>query len=105
MNRRDVLAGLALTYLAARPGVAAAQSGAARPMHKWAYSTEGFDRLVHRIDGTETLVAHGSPMPVFAGFFEGPDATLPRPDGGTVRVAEPVARIVEWLKSVQVAAE
>ena len=55
MNRRQAIAGLALTYLAARSGVAAAQPGAARPMQKWAYSTEGFDRIVHRIDGIETV--------------------------------------------------
>ena len=24
-------------------------------MSKWAYSTEGFDRIVHRVDGIETV--------------------------------------------------
>lgn len=70
MNRRNVLAGLALAYLAARPGAAAAQSGAARPMQKWAYSTEGFDRIVHRIDGIETVtyaIGQGDPLVYFHG--------------------------------------
>lgn len=62
-------------------------------------------RVIARIDGTETLVAHGSPMPVFAGFFEGPEVEVPGPEGTQVTVPEPVARIVDWLKSVQVAAE
>lgn len=61
-------------------------------------------RVLARIDGTETLVAHGSPMPVFAGFFEGPEVQVAGPDG-PVTVAGPVARIVEWLVSVQVPAE
>src|SRR5690606_12771770 len=70
MNRRSVLAGLALAYLAARPGVAAAQSGDARPMPQWAYSTEGFERLVHRIDGIETVtyaIGEGEPLVYFHG--------------------------------------
>ena len=53
MNRRAALAGLAAgavcTFLAGRP--AAAQSGSATTMSKWAYSTEGFDRIVHRVAG------------------------------------------------------
>jgi pimeloyl-ACP methyl ester carboxylesterase len=70
MNRRNVLAGLVLAYLAARSGVAAAQSGAARPMQKWAYSTAGFDRIVHRIDGIETVtyaIGAGEPLVYFHG--------------------------------------
>lgn len=70
MNRRDVLAGLALTYTAARTSVAAAQSGASNRMSKWAYSTEGFDRIVHRIDGIETVtyaIGSGKPLVYFHG--------------------------------------
>jgi len=55
MNRRDALtlmaAGAAMPFLASP---AAAQSGTER-MQKWAYSTEGFERIVHRIDGVETV--------------------------------------------------
>ena len=70
MNRRDLLAGLALSYLAARSGVAAAQSGASNRMSKWAYSTEGFERLVHRIEGVETVtyaIGDGEPLVYFHG--------------------------------------
>ena len=63
MNRRDALvrlgaclaAGVAFPYLAACANVAPAQSGTANRMSKWAYSTEGFDRIVHRIEGVETV--------------------------------------------------
>lgn len=55
MNRREALAllaaGAAFPYLSA-----AAQSGTERRMQKWAYSTEGFERIVHRIDGVETVI-------------------------------------------------
>src|SRR5690606_16857411 len=83
MNRRNVLAGLALAYLAARPGVAAAQSGAARPMQKWAYSTEGFERLVHRVDRIETVtyaIGEGEPLVYFhgGGTFHGFEWVRPR---------------------------
>ena len=70
MNRRDALAclaaGVAFPYLASR---AAAQSGTDR-MSKWAYSTEGFDRIVHRIEGVETVtyaIGEGDPLVYFHG--------------------------------------
>lgn len=70
MNRRSLLSGLALSYLAARSGIAAAQSGAAKPMPKWAYSTEGFERIVHRVEGVETVtyaIGAGPPLVYFHG--------------------------------------
>jgi pimeloyl-ACP methyl ester carboxylesterase len=72
MNRRDLLAGLAAgtaaALLAGRP--AAAQSGSGTSMTKWAYSTEGFDRIVHRVDGIETVtyaIGQGEPLVYFHG--------------------------------------
>lgn len=69
MNRRTVIAGLAagaaLPYLSA-----AAQTGADNRMTKWAYSTEGFERIVHRIDGVETVtyaIGQGEPLVYFHG--------------------------------------
>jgi pimeloyl-ACP methyl ester carboxylesterase len=71
MNRRGALAwlgaGAAMTYLAAR---AAAQTGTDDRMQKWAYSTEGFDRIVHRVDGIETVtyaIGQGEPLIYFHG--------------------------------------
>lgn len=70
MNRRGALAGLAATFLAARSSVVAAQSGAENRMSKWAYSTEGFERIVHRVDGVETVtyaIGRGEPLVYFHG--------------------------------------
>ena len=39
-------------------------------MSKWAYSTEGFDRIVHRVDGIETVtyaIGAGEPLVYFHG--------------------------------------
>jgi pimeloyl-ACP methyl ester carboxylesterase len=71
MNRRDALsgiaAGLACTVLTGRP---AAAQGSGTGMSKWAYSTEGFDRIVHRVDGIETVtyaIGAGEPLVYFHG--------------------------------------
>jgi len=69
MNRRGVVAGLAasgaLPYLSA-----AAQNGTDNRMSKWAYSTEGFERIVHRVEGVETVtyaIGEGDPLVYFHG--------------------------------------
>ena len=66
MNRRDALAGiaagLACTVLTGRP---AAAQGSGNRMSKWAYSTEGFDRIVHRVEGVEAVtyaIGRGEPL-------------------------------------------
>jgi len=75
MNRRDALtnlgAGLAaaavLPYLA---NGAAAQTRTGNSMSKWAYSTEGFDRIVHRVEGVESVtyaIGNGAPLVYFHG--------------------------------------
>ena len=71
MNRRDALAvvagAAALPFLAGRT---AAQTGTDNRMSKWAYSTEGFDRIVHRVEGVETVVyaiGQGEPLVYFHG--------------------------------------
>ena len=71
MNRRRALAmlaaGAAVPFLAGRT---AAQSGADNRMTKWAYSTEGFERIVHRIDGVESVtyaIGDGEPLVYFHG--------------------------------------
>ena len=71
MNRRETLAGIAAgaacTLLTGR--MAAAQ-GSGTSMSKWAYSTDGFDRIVHRVDGIETVtyaIGRGEPLVYFHG--------------------------------------
>ena len=57
--------------------------------------------VLRRIDGREAIVAHGSPMPVFGAFFEGPEVLLKTPTGEPAQVTLPVADIVAWLQSIQ----
>ena len=72
MNRRDALAGLAAgvacTLLTGR--AAATQPGSGNSMNKWAYSTAGFDRIVHRVEGVEAVtyaIGEGEPLVYFHG--------------------------------------
>jgi pimeloyl-ACP methyl ester carboxylesterase len=93
MNRRDALAalaaGVAFPMLAARGSGAAAQSGIDRYMGKWAYSTDGFERIVHRVEGVETVtyaIGDGAPLVYFhgGGTFHGFEWV--RPLAGEFRV-------------------
>jgi pimeloyl-ACP methyl ester carboxylesterase len=74
MRRRDALTGLAATaafpFLAGCATGAPAQSGATSRMPKWAYSTEGFERIVRRVEGVETVtyaIGEGEPLVYFHG--------------------------------------
>ena len=74
MKRRDALGGLAATavlpFLAARGSAALARSQTGNGMTKWAYSTEGFERIVHRVEGVESVtyaIGEGEPLVYFHG--------------------------------------
>lgn len=93
MNRREALAalaaGVAFPLLAARDSGAAAQPGSDSRMSKWAYSTEGFERIVHRVEGIETVtyaIGDGDPLVYFhgGGTFHGFEWV--RPLAGEFRV-------------------
>ncbi|MCR8722989.1 c-type cytochrome [Frigidibacter sp. ROC022] len=59
-------------------------------------------RVVARIDGRDTLVSHGSPMPVFGPYFDGDrHIGLKTESGQPVMVTEQVADVVAWLQSIQ----
>ena len=60
-------------------------------------------RVVSRIDGRDPLLAHGAPMPIYGPFFEGEPAALATPAGQPVLTSRPIADLVAWLRSVQVA--
>lgn len=61
------------------------------------------ERVLKRIDGTDPLVSHGSPMPVYGPYFEGVANTpMKLPSGQPVLVSEPIADLVGYLQSVQV---
>jgi len=60
------------------------------------------ERVLKRIDGTDPLVSHGSPMPVFGPYFEGVANTgMKLPSGQPMMVSEPMADLVVYLQSVQ----
>ena len=59
-------------------------------------------RVVKRIDGRDPLVAHGSPMPVFGGFFEGSfDVPMKAPAGQPILASPPVVDLVAYLMEIQ----
>src|SRR5690606_36995270 len=69
MKRRETLAGLAaaaaLPCLAVRGSAALAQSQTGNGMTKWAYSTQGFERIVRRVEGVENVtyaIGGGTPL-------------------------------------------
>lgn len=74
MNRRDAIAAFAaaaaLPCLGVRGSAALAQSQTGTGMTKWAYSTEGFERIVHRVEGVEAVtyaIGEGEPLVYFHG--------------------------------------
>jgi mono/diheme cytochrome c family protein len=58
-------------------------------------------RVMARIDGRDPLVAHGSPMPVFGGYFVGKGVVVKDEAGVMVMTSQPVADLVVWLESIQ----
>ncbi|MCX7644313.1 MAG: cytochrome c [Rhodobacteraceae bacterium] len=60
-------------------------------------------RVVHVIDGTTGLRAHGGPMPVFGALFEGDAAVADAPDGTPVIASRRILAVADWLASIQAA--
>lgn len=61
------------------------------------------ERVLRRIDGTDPLVSHGSPMPVYGPYFEGVANTpMKLPTGQPILAPEPMADLVAYLMSIQV---
>ena len=56
---------------------------------------------VQRIDGDESLISHGGPMPVFADILDGPSGVLLSEAGTDIVTSTAIVDIVTWLKSVQ----
>jgi Cytochrome c len=61
------------------------------------------ERVAARIDGRDPLVSHGSSMPVYGDFFEGKDVALKTDAGQPLLTSQPIADLVAWLKTIQVA--
>jgi mono/diheme cytochrome c family protein len=58
-------------------------------------------RVAARIDGRDPLVAHGSPMPIWGGFLDGPLTPLPGTAAWPALVSAPVADLVAYLAGLQ----
>ncbi|WP_298861193.1 cytochrome c [uncultured Sulfitobacter sp.] len=58
-------------------------------------------RVVMRIDGSDPLVSHGSPMPIYGPFFEEKDAILKSESGQPIMTSKPIADLVAYLKHIQ----
>jgi mono/diheme cytochrome c family protein len=59
-------------------------------------------RAARRIDGTDPLVSHGSPMPIWGPFFDDADhVAMALPDGQPLLVPRAVADLLAWLQTVQ----
>jgi mono/diheme cytochrome c family protein len=68
--------------------------------------TERYDgfptrRIVMRIDGSDPLVSHGSPMPVYGEFFAGDDTMLKTESGQPVMTSRAIVDLVAYLREVQ----
>lgn len=61
------------------------------------------ERVIKRIDGRDPLVSHGSPMPVYGDFFEGPPDVAAKTDTGQpILTSPPVLDLVMYLRTLQV---
>ena len=59
-------------------------------------------RVVRRIDGRDPLVSHGSPMPVYGDYFDGPFEVAMKTDAGQpILTSQPVVDLVAYLREVQ----
>lgn len=58
-------------------------------------------RVVMRIDGSDPLVSHGSPMPVYGEFFAGEDMILKSESGQPILTSRPIVDLVAYLLEVQ----
>lgn len=58
-------------------------------------------RVVMRIDGSDPLVSHGSPMPIYGPFFEEKDAVIRTEAGQPILTSQPIADLVAYLRHIQ----
>ena len=58
-------------------------------------------RVVARIDGSDPLVSHGSPMPVYGMFFQGKGVPLRTETGQMVMTSQPIVDLVAYLEGLQ----
>ena len=66
-----------------------------------AFGTFPTSGVIAKIDGRVPLVSHGSPMPVFGGYFDGKGVTIRREDGILTMTSQPIVDLVTYLKTIQ----
>lgn len=59
------------------------------------------ERVLSRIDGTNEVMAHGGPMPLFGLTLDRPSEVVAAPDGSDVAAPEALIDIASWLQEVQ----
>ena len=59
------------------------------------------ERVVKQIDGRDPNVSHGSPMPVYGPFFDGPAVAVAGPNGQPIMTTRPIADILSYLETLQ----
>ncbi|PUB15645.1 c-type cytochrome [Yoonia sediminilitoris] len=57
--------------------------------------------IIAKVDGRDTLLSHGSPMPVFGGFFEGKGVAMRGEEGILIMTSQPIIDLVTFLESIQ----
>ena len=57
--------------------------------------------VIAKIDGRTPLLSHGSPMPVFGGFFEGKGVTMRGEEGILIMTSQPIIDLVTYLETLQ----
>ena len=99
-------------HCAACHGLDARGAGPMRPilnvpapdLTRLAMDRGGFPHLdvARKIDGRDPLVSHGSDMPVWGPYFDGPEAAFvfTKP-GQPIATSGPVAALIAYLESIQ----
>lgn len=75
-----------------------------QPVDLTALSVDGVfpgQRILSRVDGRDPLVSHGSPMPVYGEFFDGPEITMKLPSGQPLIAPEAMVHLMAWIESIQ----
>ena len=57
--------------------------------------------VLERIDGTDPLISHGGPMPVFNQILQGPLVVTDTAEGDEIALPELLVDLIAWLESVQ----
>lgn len=59
------------------------------------------ERILRRIDGSDPLTSHGSPMPVYGDFFEGLDRQISLPGGQEMATSLPMLDLLAYIEAQQ----